>query len=56
MFRRYERGAAEAGTAGLGLAIAQELADVIGGRLELVASSANGTTFAVDLPGARLTS
>lgn len=44
-------GSARAGGTGLGLAIAREIAQLHGGDLTLVDSSAKGTTFRIDLPG-----
>ncbi|HUF86859.1 MAG TPA: HAMP domain-containing sensor histidine kinase [Thermohalobaculum sp.] len=44
------RGAARRGGAGLGLAIANELARAHGGRLELISSTTAGTEFAIRLP------
>ncbi len=46
------KGAARKGGIGLGLAIAQELARMQGGRLELVSSTTEGTQFRVTLPAA----
>jgi signal transduction histidine kinase len=48
-------GSARAGGTGLGLAIAREIARLHGGELTLVTSSADGTTFRLDLPGALTT-
>jgi signal transduction histidine kinase len=44
-------GSTRAGGAGLGLAIARELAQAHGGDLSLVESSPKGTTFELRLPG-----
>ncbi len=44
-------GSARAGGTGLGLAIAREIAQLHGGDLTLVDSSAKGSTFRIDLPG-----
>lgn len=44
-------GSAKAGGAGLGLAIAREIARAHGGDLRLVATGADGTVFAMLLPG-----
>jgi signal transduction histidine kinase len=45
-------GSARAGGTGLGLVIARELVRAHGGELTLVQSSAQGTIFRIDLPGA----
>jgi signal transduction histidine kinase len=45
-------GSARSGSAGLGLAIAKELAEINGGAIELLASDALGTTFRLYLPAA----
>lgn len=49
LFRPF-RGGTRRGGAGLGLAIAAELVRAHGGRLELVASTTEGTEFAIHLP------
>jgi signal transduction histidine kinase len=45
-------GTARAGGTGLGLAIARELVRAHGGELTLAQTSADGTSFRIDLPGA----
>lgn len=55
LFRRFEqaegaRTAARYGGSGLGLAICRELADAMGGRIEVDSAPGQGTRFNVDLP------
>ncbi|MDN5782604.1 MAG: ATP-binding protein, partial [Luteimonas sp.] len=55
LFRRFEqaegaRTAARYGGSGLGLAICQELADAMGGRIEVDSAPGQGTRFTVGLP------
>ncbi len=55
LFRRFEqaegaRTAARYGGSGLGLAICRELADAMGGRIEVDSAPGEGTRFTVDLP------
>jgi signal transduction histidine kinase len=52
IFERFQRGSATGGEEGfgLGLAIGRELAQRLGGRLELVADGRPGATFALSLP------
>lgn len=50
MFKPF-RGSARKGGSGLGLAIAHDLAAAQGGRLSLVASTTEGTSFRLSLPG-----
>lgn len=52
IFERFTRGAAAAGTAGsgVGLAVARELARLMGGRVFLEETSAKGSTFSLELP------
>ena len=50
IFDRFFRHERAGGGAGLGLSIARWIAQVHGGRLELVRSDATGSTFAVELP------
>lgn len=55
LFRRFEqaegaRTAARYGGSGLGLAICQELADAMGGRIEVDSAPGQGTRFSVELP------
>ena len=55
LFRRFEqaegaRTAARYGGSGLGLAICQELADAMGGRIEVDSAPGQGTRFSVVLP------
>jgi signal transduction histidine kinase len=50
IFERFYRGAkAEGEGAGLGLSIARSIAELHGGRLELLESTAEGSTFRVTL-------
>jgi signal transduction histidine kinase len=51
LFEPFE-GSGRSGGAGLGLAIARELAQAQGGDLQLVESSDKGTTFRIELPKA----
>jgi signal transduction histidine kinase len=55
IFERFQRGRDTAGQAGfgLGLAIGRELAERMGGTLDLEESSDPGATFTLRLPGAR---
>ncbi len=55
IFERFQRGRDTAGQAGfgLGLAIGRELAERMGGTLELEEGSEPGATFTLRLPGAR---
>ena len=50
VFLPHERGVATAAGAGLGLAIARSVAELHGGRLELVHSTPAGSEFAALLP------
>src|SRR5690606_11693583 len=55
LFRRFEqaegaRTAARYGGSGLGLAICQELADAMGGKIEVDSAPGQGTRFSVVLP------
>ncbi|GAB5467343.1 MAG: HAMP domain-containing sensor histidine kinase [Rhodospirillales bacterium] len=47
-------GSARAGGTGLGLAIVREIVEAHGGRIALVESAAEGTTFSIELPGGRV--
>lgn len=49
MFQPFVTSRASSGGTGLGLPLAQRFAEDLGGSLELLASSASGTTFAVTL-------
>jgi hypothetical protein len=51
LFKPFRGGMRHGGT-GLGLAIAEELVRAHGGELELIASSTEGTEFAIRLPTA----
>jgi signal transduction histidine kinase len=51
LFQPFKGGARKGGS-GLGLAIAQELIGLQGGRLELVATTTEGTVFRIALPAA----
>jgi two-component system sensor histidine kinase BaeS len=50
VFRRFYKGEGSTGV-GLGLAIARELADIMGGSIEVTSSPGQGSTFRVVLPG-----
>jgi signal transduction histidine kinase len=53
IFERFQRGRASAdGGFGLGLAIGRELAERMGGSLELTGAEGRGTTFRLELPAA----
>ncbi|HEY3782943.1 MAG TPA: PAS domain S-box protein [Fimbriimonadaceae bacterium] len=53
LFKPFERLGKEAGEGtGLGLALSKSLVEVMGGNLTLTDSSRNGSTFAIELPGA----
>jgi len=52
VFERFYRGAASVGTSGsgIGLAVAKELVDAHGGRIEASAAAGGGATFTVVIP------
>jgi signal transduction histidine kinase len=50
LFKRFVRGATAAPGTGLGLHIVEQVARAHGGRVDLVAEEARGTTFTLVLP------